>query len=112
MGFIRPGPERGCRQPGRLGYDLATPAMLSQKTRYAIRAMQHLADRHGEGPVRLAGIAEAQNIPANFLTVILSELSRATAPPSCSIRSACPTRSSRSRPRARAPLTELARGGC
>ena len=24
--------------------------MLSQKTRYAIRAMQHLADRHGEGP--------------------------------------------------------------
>ena len=50
--------------------------MLSQKTRYAIRAMQHLADRHGEGPVRLAEIAEAQNIPASFLTVILSELSR------------------------------------
>ena len=50
--------------------------MLSQKTRYAIRAMQHLADRHGEGPVRLAEIAEAQKIPANFLTVILSELSR------------------------------------
>ena len=50
--------------------------MLSQKTRYAIRAMQHLADRHGQGPVRLAEIADAQNIPANFLTVILSELSR------------------------------------
>ena len=50
--------------------------MLSQKTRYAIRAMQHLADRHGEGPVQLAEIAEAQNIPAGFLTVILSELSR------------------------------------
>jgi len=50
--------------------------MLSQKTRYAIRAMQHLADRYGEGPVRLAEIAEAQKIPANFLTVILSELSR------------------------------------
>ena len=50
--------------------------MLSQKTRYAIRAMQHLADRFGEGPVRLAEIAEAQKIPANFLTVILSELSR------------------------------------
>ena len=50
--------------------------MLSQKTRYAIRAMQHLADRHGEGPVQLAEIAEAQKIPANFLTVILSELSR------------------------------------
>lgn len=50
--------------------------MLSQKTRYAIRAMQHLADRYGEGPVRLAEIAEVQRIPANFLTVILSELTR------------------------------------
>lgn len=50
--------------------------MLSQKTRYAIRAMQHLADRYGQGPVQLAEIASAQKIPANFLTVILSELSR------------------------------------
>lgn len=38
--------------------------------------MQHLADRHGQGPVQLAEIAAAQNIPANFLTTILSELSR------------------------------------
>ncbi|MEO6151516.1 MAG: Rrf2 family transcriptional regulator [Croceibacterium sp.] len=51
--------------------------MLSQKTRYAIRAMQHLADRFGEGPVHLAEIAAAQNIPANFLTTILSEFGRA-----------------------------------
>lgn len=50
--------------------------VLSQKTRYAIRAMQHLADRHGHGPVQLAEIAARQNIPANFLTTILSELSR------------------------------------
>ena len=50
--------------------------MLSQKIRYAIRAMQHLADHYGEGPVQLAEIAAKQNIPANFLTVILSELSR------------------------------------
>lgn len=50
--------------------------MLSQKTRYAIRAMQHLADRYGQGPVQLAEIAERQNIPARFLTVILSELTR------------------------------------
>ena len=50
--------------------------MLSQKTRYAIRAMQHLADRYGEGPVQLAEIAEVQKIPANFLTTILSELGR------------------------------------
>ena len=51
--------------------------MLSQKTRYAIRAMQHLADHHGEGPVQLAVIADEQKIPAKFLTVILSELARA-----------------------------------
>jgi Rrf2 family protein len=50
--------------------------VLSQKIRYAIRAMQHLADHYGEGPVQLAEIAAKQNIPANFLTVILSELSR------------------------------------
>lgn len=53
-----------------------TSAMLSQKTRYAIRAMQHLADHHGKGPVQLADIAEAQKIPPKFLTVILSELTR------------------------------------
>lgn len=51
--------------------------MLSQKTRYAIRAMQHLADRYGEGPVQLGEIATAQKIPAKFLTTILSELGRA-----------------------------------
>ncbi|NJC33527.1 Rrf2 family protein [Sphingomonas jejuensis] len=51
--------------------------MLSQRTRYAIRALIHLADRHGEGPIQLPEIAAAQNIPASFLTVILSQLSRA-----------------------------------
>lgn len=51
--------------------------MLSQRTRYAIRALLHLADRCGKGPVQLAEIAASQNIPAKFLTVILSEMSRA-----------------------------------
>lgn len=50
--------------------------MLSQKIRYTIRALQHLADREGQGPVQLSEIAEAQNIPAKFLTVIMSEMSR------------------------------------
>ena len=50
--------------------------MLPQKTRYAIRALQHLADHHGEGPIPLSDIAEKQKIPSKFLTVILSELSR------------------------------------
>ena len=51
--------------------------MLSQRTRYAIRALLHLADRYGQGPVQLTEIAERQNIPAKFLTVILSEMKRA-----------------------------------
>lgn len=51
--------------------------MLSQKTRYTIRALQHLADRYGQGSTQLSEIADAQNIPAKFLTVILSEMSRA-----------------------------------
>ncbi len=50
--------------------------MLSQKTRYTIRALQHLADQWRQGPVRLDSIAETQNIPRKFLTVILSELVR------------------------------------
>jgi Rrf2 family protein len=50
--------------------------MLSQKTRYSIRALQHLADRFGQGPVQLTEIAETQKIPSKFLTVILSEMSR------------------------------------
>ena len=50
--------------------------MLSQKTRYTIRALQHLADTCGQGPVRLDAIAAAQNIPRKFLTVILSEMVR------------------------------------
>jgi Rrf2 family protein len=50
--------------------------MLSQKTRYTIRALQHLADTWRQGPVRLDAIATAQNIPRKFLTVILSEMVR------------------------------------
>jgi len=47
-----------------------------QKTRYTIRALQHLSDTFGQGPVRLDAIAEAQNIPRKLLTVILSEMAR------------------------------------
>ena len=51
--------------------------MLSQRTRYTIRALLHLSDRFGEGPVQLSEIAEAQNLPPKFLTVILSQMRRA-----------------------------------
>jgi len=46
------------------------------KSRYAIRALQHLADHFGEGPIHLGAIASAERIPPKFLTVILSELGR------------------------------------
>src|SRR5918997_774589 len=51
--------------------------MLSQRTRYTIRALLHLADRYGQGPVQFSEIAEAQNIPPKFLTVMLSSMRRA-----------------------------------
>ncbi len=50
--------------------------MLSQKSRYTIRALQHLADIYPHGLAQMAEIATAQNIPPKFLTVILSELTR------------------------------------
>jgi Rrf2 family protein len=50
--------------------------MLSQRTRYTIRALLHLADRRGAGPVQLSEIAQAQNIPPKFLTVMLSQMIR------------------------------------
>jgi Rrf2 family protein len=50
--------------------------MLSQRTRYTIRALLHLADRFGEGPVQLSEIAAAQSIPPKFLTVMLSQMIR------------------------------------
>ena len=50
--------------------------MLSQRTRYTIRALLHLADRYGEGPVQLSEIASQQNIPPKFLTVMLSQMIR------------------------------------
>jgi Rrf2 family protein len=47
---------------------------ISQKCQYALRAVFELARRVGEGPVRIADIAEAQAIPLRFLEVILSQL--------------------------------------
>jgi Rrf2 family protein len=50
--------------------------MLSMRSRYALRALQFLADTVAEGPQQLSAIAEAENIPPKFLTVILFKLSR------------------------------------
>ena len=47
---------------------------VSQKTRYALRAMFELAKHYGEGPVRIGDIAQRQAIPVRFLEGILSQL--------------------------------------
>ena len=47
---------------------------ISQKCQYALRAIFELAKRKGQGPVKIAEIAEAQAIPLRFLEVILSQL--------------------------------------
>ncbi|HUT34741.1 MAG TPA: Rrf2 family transcriptional regulator [Planctomycetota bacterium] len=50
---------------------------ISQKCQYAIRAIFELSRRYGNGPVRIADIAEAQAIPVRFLEVILNQLKQA-----------------------------------
>ena len=49
---------------------------LTQKAKYALKALAHLARRHGEGPVLIARIAEDERIPRKFLEGILLELKR------------------------------------
>ena len=48
--------------------------LVSQKSQYALRAIFELSKHYGNGPVKIAGIAEAQAIPPRFLEVILSQL--------------------------------------
>ena len=50
---------------------------VSQKSRYALRALFELAKQYGRGPVRGADIAERQAIPKRFLESILNQLRQA-----------------------------------
>jgi len=50
--------------------------LFSQKSQYALRAVFELARRYGTGPVRIADVADAQDVPRRFLESILSELRR------------------------------------
>jgi Rrf2 family transcriptional regulator, cysteine metabolism repressor len=47
--------------------------LLSRKDVYALRALFELGKRFGDGPAKVADIAEAQAIPAGFLEIILGE---------------------------------------
>ena len=48
--------------------------LVSQKSQYALRAVFELTKRLGQGPVKIAQIAQIQAIPTRFLEVILSQL--------------------------------------
>lgn len=50
--------------------------MLSNRSRYALRAMIHLAGLPGGGPATIADVAEASAAPRKFLEAILLDLRR------------------------------------
>lgn len=50
--------------------------MLSQKARYALRALCALGSSESEGPVMIAAIAEQADVPRKFLEAILLELKK------------------------------------
>ena len=50
--------------------------MISQKARYALRALLYLAARSSGGPVQIAEIAAHEHIPRKFLEAILAEMKK------------------------------------
>jgi Rrf2 family cysteine metabolism transcriptional repressor len=48
--------------------------LISQKCRYALRAVFELGFSNSDSPVKTAQIAEAQHIPVRFLEVIMAQL--------------------------------------
>ena len=51
--------------------------MFSTKSEYGVRVMVHLARCGGPGPVPLAEIAEAENLPLSYLEQLVSRLRKA-----------------------------------
>jgi len=47
---------------------------LSNKTKYALKALLVLAKEYGQGPVLISDIAQREDIPRKFLELILLEL--------------------------------------
>ena len=48
--------------------------MLSKKAKYALKALEYMAENKGNMPLKISQIAEEQNIPQKFLEAILLEL--------------------------------------
>lgn len=49
-------------------------AMLSRKAKYALKALEYIAEHGSREPIRIADIAAQQHIPQKFLEAILLEL--------------------------------------
>lgn len=52
-------------------------AMLSQKTRYALRALLHIVEHGDDRAIQIGEIAEAQQVPRKYLELIMLELKKA-----------------------------------
>lgn len=50
--------------------------MITQKSKYALRALLVLAERADDGLILIGDIAETANVPKKFLELILGELKR------------------------------------
>ena len=48
--------------------------MLTNRAKYAIKALLHLSRKRGSGPIGAGVIAEAEHIPLKFLELILLQL--------------------------------------
>jgi Rrf2 family protein len=48
--------------------------MLSKKTKYAIKALVHLAKNYGGGPILIGTLSQKEKIPKKFLEAILLDL--------------------------------------
>jgi Rrf2 family protein len=51
--------------------------MISQKTRYALRALLYLVEEGHGAPVQMGRIAETQQVPRKYLELIMLELKKA-----------------------------------
>ncbi len=51
--------------------------MFSTKAEYGVRVMAHLAKHHGERPISLATIAEAEGLPLAYLEHLVQRLRKA-----------------------------------
>jgi len=50
--------------------------MLSNKAKYALKALLVLADEYGHGPMLISDLAEREGIPKKFLELILLDLKK------------------------------------